>query len=74
MSTWKATPGKKWTKLQIVQADQKSPSWSSIILRNVSKLLSVLLLFGGIIMIQFNHKKRALHDYVGGTLVLFVED
>lgn len=73
LSDWKATPGKKCVKISVhaVKIQQGAVAW--IILRNLSKILSLLLLFGGFVMILLNKKKRGLHDFIGGTVVLFDE-
>ena len=73
LSKWHATPGKKLCKLYVGEKGLNQANPIKIIIRNTSKILSLLLFFGGFILIFFNHKRRALHDYIGGTLVLFEE-
>ncbi len=73
-SKMQATPGKKWSKLKVYNLNGRRVSFLQSSLRNVSKMLSLLLFFGGFILILFNQKCRGLHDYIGGTLVLFDED
>ena len=73
-SSMQATPGKKWTKIHVINAKNGSSNIIQSIIRNLSKILSLLLFFGGFIMIFFNTERRALHDYIGGTVVLFDED
>ncbi len=74
ISPWSATPGKKWVKIRVASNDEKPLSFIQAVIRNFSKIISLLLLFGGFIAIIFTPKKKALHDYIGGTLVLFDED
>jgi uncharacterized RDD family membrane protein YckC len=72
LSSWSATPGKRWTKIHVSSDDLKTTP-VKIIIRNLSKILSLLLLFSGFIMIIFHPKQKGLHDYLAGTLVLFDE-
>ena len=74
VSPMQATPGKKWTKIKVTNDKELHVSVSQTVIRNTSKILSLLLLFGGFITILFNAKRKALHDYIGGTLVLFDKD
>lgn len=74
LSPLQATPGKKWAKIKVVNNKGQRISIFQAVIRNISKILSLLLLFGGFIAILFNNKRKALHDYIGGTLVLFNED
>lgn len=73
-SKLQATLGKKWTKIKVVNEDGTKASFGKIILRNFLKILSLLLVFGGFFLIFFNKKRKALHDYITGTLVVFVEE
>jgi uncharacterized RDD family membrane protein YckC len=73
-SKWHATPGKKWAKIKIYNTDGNSVRIHQTFIRNISKIFSLLLFFGGFIMIVFDSKKRGLHDFIGGTIVLFDED
>lgn len=76
LSPWRATPGKKWVGIHVESdmENQSMPIPVKIILRNGTKIISLILLFGGFIMILFHSKRKALHDYIGGTVVLFGED
>ncbi|WP_420316589.1 RDD family protein [Ekhidna sp.] len=73
-SKYRATPGKILTKIKIANSDYKKASLLKVVLRNISKFLSLLICFSGFVLIFFDGKRRALHDYIGGTLVLFDED
>lgn len=74
ISPWNATPGKKWVGIRVVDTNHGDANPGKILLRNVGKGLSLILFFGGFIMIFFSPKRQGLHDYIGGTLVLFNED
>ena len=73
-SNMRATPGKKWAKIHVDSLKPDSYGLAQSLIRNISKVLSLLLFFGGFILIFFNNERRALHDYIGGTVVLFDED
>ena len=70
LSSWQATPGKKWTQLQVVQLESKTPFILAIFVRSLGKFISLLALFAGFVMISFNIRKQGLHDYIAGTVVL----
>lgn len=74
MSRWKATPGKKWVKIKVMDAKQNEIHPFRILLRNAGKSFSLILFFLGFVMIIFHPKKQGLHDYIAGTMVLFDED
>ena len=74
VSSLQGTPGKKWTKIKVSNNEAERVTLLQAIIRNFCKILSLLLFFSGFILIFFNSKRKALHDYIGGTLVLFDED
>lgn len=70
LSSWRATPGKRWSKIHVEPDNQKN-SPIRIIFRNLLKVVSLLLFFLGFAMIIFNIKRKGLHDYLAGTVVVF---
>lgn len=72
LSIWNATPGKKWARIH-VETEKNEKHIIRLILRNLTKILSLILFFGGFILIIFSDRKKALHDYLAGTVVLFDE-
>lgn len=74
MSRWQASPGKRWAKIKVAGRTTDKASPMRIVLRNTLKIVSLVLVFAGFIMIIFNVRRQALHDYISGTLVLFEED
>ena len=63
--------GKIATGLRIVAIDGSEPSFGTVILRNTLGYLLTLASFGiGLISSLFSSKGRALHDYIGGTVVI----
>lgn len=73
-SNWNATPGKRWSKLKVLGNEKSKPKFYQSALRNLFKIVSLLFFFGGFIMIIFTTKRQGLHDFIGGTMVLFDED
>ena len=71
MSQWNGTPGKKFQKLEVTNFDGNPASVAQIIYRNMIKIVSILILFAGVIMIAFDEKKRGLHDRLAKTIVIF---
>ncbi len=69
-----ATPGKKWAKIKVVNNKGQRINIFQAVIRNACKILSLVLLFGGFVAIIFSSKRQGLHDYIGGTLVLFDEE
>ncbi len=74
LSPMQATPGKKWAKLKVTNNSAQQLNILQAVVRNFCKIFSLLLFFSGFVAILFNSKRKALHDYMGGTLVLFDED
>ena len=71
MSQWNGTPGKKFQKLEVTNFDGNPASVGQIIYRNMIKIVSILILFAGVIMIAFDEKRRGLHDRLAKTIVIF---
>ena len=69
-----ATPGKKWAKIKVTNDKGDPVNAYQAVIRNFCKILSLFLFFLGFVAILFNAKRKALHDYIGGTLVLFDEE
>jgi uncharacterized RDD family membrane protein YckC len=66
-----ATIGKRVFKLRVVRADNLQPiGIPRSIVRHLAHILSALIFFLGYVMAAFNHRKRALHDYIAGTVVI----
>ncbi|OOM81980.1 RDD family protein [Clostridium puniceum] len=66
------TLGKKLFKLKVCKATHEKLSLFTIIYReSIGRYLSGLILFIGYIMIGLDSKKRALHDMLSDTLVVY---
>ena len=74
MSSMRATPGKKLTRIHVKVTRETDFPMFAIIGRNIGKIPSLVFFFGGFILIFFDSRRRGLHDYIGGTVVLFDED
>lgn len=69
-----ATPGKKICHIYIVDANTyEEISNAQAIIRYVGYLASSLLLGLGFVMAAFRDDKRALHDLMAGTVVIYTD-
>ncbi|CEF53836.1 RDD family protein [Acetobacter ghanensis] len=70
-SSYRATPGKRLCRLEVVTLKGEQISHLRALLRFVIKAcLSFPLLYIGVLMVAFTQRKQALHDMIAGTLVL----
>lgn len=68
---YNATPGKMLTKCEIVDAKTLGmPTKKQYVLRFIGYILSTLTLTIGFLVIGANKRKRGLHDFVAGTVVV----
>ena len=65
------TLGKMVFNLKVVDAEGSAPSFKSSLIRWFSYALSALPIYIGYILAAFNGEKRALHDYLAGTRVVY---
>jgi len=70
-SKYQATPGKMICKLKIVDREYNRISFGRATGRFFSMFVSTLIIFIGYIMAGFTDKKRALHDMMAGTYVIY---
>ena len=68
-SVFQATLGKWFIGFKVCDYDKKRPSIRSSLIRNISKVISFISIFG-FLMIDANRKKQALHDIISKTLVI----
>jgi uncharacterized RDD family membrane protein YckC len=66
-----ATPGKMACKIKVVTADGGKVSYLLAFGRYFAKVLSSLTCLIGYIMAAFDDEKRALHDRICNTRVVF---
>lgn len=65
-----ATIGKQVMKIKVVDAYGQRMTLSKSFIRNLSKILSSLILLIGFLLILFDDKKRGLHDMIAKTFVV----
>lgn len=65
------TPGKRMLGLAVIDVYGERPTMTRALLRTVGYLLSALLFSLGFLWIGFDREKRALHDWLAGTYVVF---
>jgi uncharacterized RDD family membrane protein YckC len=58
-------------QLRVIRADGSNLDWGLAIGRHFAKILSYLTLFIGFIMAGFDEEKRALHDRICETRVVY---
>ena len=68
---YQATLGKIFVGIKVVREDLNRASLGNLILRElVGKIISLVTLLAGYVMAAFTLRKRALHDIIGGTVVI----
>ncbi|MFY0625972.1 MAG: RDD family protein [Reichenbachiella sp.] len=72
-SNWQATLGKKQGRMKVVTLEGKRISFGRALIRIIAKFVSLILLFGGFILIFVRTDRRGLHDLIAGTKVVLRE-
>jgi len=67
------TPGMRAMRLRVAGADGAPPSLWRAFVRWIGLLLAIVPLFAGFVPVLFDSKRRALPDYLAGTVVLYAE-
>lgn len=70
-SPWQATIGKLLFRLRVADVQGHRLSLSRAIARNLAKTLSTFTLGIGYLIAAFTPRKRALHDILAGSIVLY---
>lgn len=68
-SAWRGTVGKKLFGLEVRKADHTPLTFSSSLLRNSCRILTMAPAYLGYLLPLIDKQKRALHDMVCGTMV-----
>ena len=71
MGKFGATPGKMAVGIKVVVSDGRPIGYLRALGRYFAKILSVLILLIGYIMAAFDDEKRALHDHICNTRVIY---
>ncbi|APR37444.1 RDD family protein [Paraburkholderia sp. SOS3] len=70
-AVWGTSPGKRATRLRIVDADTGRPmTVKQATLRTLGYLLTFALCGAGFLWVLFNARKQALHDRLANTVVV----
>ena len=69
-STYQATVGKLAVGIKVVDVTGARIAFPKALLRNLSKYLSMFILYIGYLMIIFDDRKQGLHDKIADTLVV----
>ena len=69
-SARQATLGQRALKIKVVDYNFERISFARATGRHFAMILSVLILFIGVIMIFFTKRRQTLHDIIAGTLVI----
>jgi uncharacterized RDD family membrane protein YckC len=69
-SKYQATVGKMVLGLKVTDVEGKNLDFVKSLIRNVSKIISGVILYIGYIMAGFTEKKQGLHDMIAGTIVV----
>jgi uncharacterized RDD family membrane protein YckC len=70
----RATLGKYWVGIQVVDIQGRRISFQAALIRNLLKLLSPVLLFIGCLMAFFTKRQQTLHDLLADTIVVYGRD
>lgn len=69
-SSWSATPGRKLLNIEVIATNKQKLGITMILIRTLIKPLSLLLAFGGFVLIFLRDDKRSLHDLIAGSIVV----
>jgi len=64
------TPGKKLFGLQVISFDQQALTTQQILLREVARIVDVLMIIPGILSMALTEKNQRLGDLLAGTMVI----
>ena len=67
------TPGMRIMRLRVAGRDGLPPRLGRSLLRLIGLGLAIVPLFAGFLPVLFDERRRALQDFLGGTVVLYAE-
>ena len=70
-AVFSATPGKKLLHIHVETAEGNKLSWSSSIVRYLCSILSQFIYGFGYLIVLFDPRRRALHDWIARTFVVY---
>ena len=68
------TPGMRWLGLRVTTADGGAVSPGRALIRVIGLGLAIIPLFAGFLPVLVDDHRRALQDFMAGTVVVYVED
>ena len=69
-SKWQATLGKRFMGIIVTDMEGERPGFRKALIRSMIKIVSVLIFIFILVIAAFTARRQALHDMVGGTIVL----
>jgi uncharacterized RDD family membrane protein YckC len=73
-STTGQTPGMRAMRLRVADRRGRPPSLGRSLVRLLGLVLAILPLFAGLLPVLVDDRRRALQDFLAGTVVLYAED
>lgn len=67
------TPGMRLMRLRVSDRRGQQPSLGRSVVRFVGLVLAIVPLFAGFLPVLFDDRRRGLHDFLAGTVVLYVD-
>jgi uncharacterized RDD family membrane protein YckC len=67
------TPGMRFLRLRVAGPDGAPPALGRSLLRLVGSIAAIVPLFGGFVPVLIDRRRRALQDFVAGTVVLYAD-
>ena len=68
------TPGLRLMGLRVVDAHGSPPGVGRSVVRFVGLLLAIAPLFAGFLPVLVDRRRRGLHDFLAGTVVVYAEE
>ena len=68
------TPGMRAMALRVTDATGRHPNWVRSFVRLIGLGLAIIPLGAGFLPVLVDDKRRALQDFLAGTVVIYVED
>jgi uncharacterized RDD family membrane protein YckC len=73
-STAGQTPGMRLLGLRVVDGDGSAPGFGRSLVRLFGLIVAILLLFTGFLPVLVDDRRRALQDFLAGTVVVYDDD
>jgi len=73
-STVGQTPGMRLLRLRVIDGDGSAPGLGRSLVRLLGLAVAILLLFTGFLPVLVDDRRRALQDFLAGTVVVYDDD